>query len=377
MSRGDVFFSIFLALFVFWIFRIYQHHFGLGVANGIMIICSFLGSYLILSTLVSKLKFPVAVSSLLSLLPLILVPSVRYGMVHWNNSWAVVFAAIFISGLSLVLLNNWKMFIAPILSVIAAFFMPFSFPENQMHYKDLVILSEKPSGDQLDITEWKDGYWIYVNQELNETTVDRHLYTEAMVHPAMSLTDVKSVLILGNETGSLLEELSKYDHIEKVDFVPSNGMIFQILETNNFASKSRLVIEKIDDIPAEFIKSPFKKYDLILMDLPFEQGEMPKLRARALTKLNDSGLLVIQKRYGMKIPRTRVEISTDFSQVSYETHIPTVGFFGWTIYSNDVDLRLDKKIKKLKPLVPTKWWNEEAMNMMLGGSQYKSQRPSR
>ena len=70
---------------------------------------------------------------------------------------------------------------------------------------------------------------LYLDKQLQFSSVDEQIYHEALVHPIMSkVIDPKRVLILGGGDGLALREVLKYETVLHVDLVDLDGSMIDM-----------------------------------------------------------------------------------------------------------------------------------------------------
>lgn len=96
---------------------------------------------------------------------------------------------------------------------------------------DEISLKEIQAGEHTSLFEEKSNYQninlvqvndvrLYLDKQLQFSSVDEQIYHEALVHPIMAkVIDPKRVLILGGGDGLALREVLKYETVLHVDLV--------------------------------------------------------------------------------------------------------------------------------------------------------------
>lgn len=116
---------------------------------------------------------------------------------------------------------------------------------EQSFYKDKVIFSKTTPYQHLTLTQHRkdnDAFWLYINGHLQFSSIDEHIYHEALVHPAMTAGkyfsgNLQNVLILGGGDGLALREILKYPQVEKVTLVDLDPHIVELCRDNSLISK--------------------------------------------------------------------------------------------------------------------------------------------
>ncbi|WP_052307742.1 spermine/spermidine synthase domain-containing protein [Bacillus timonensis] len=214
-------------------------------------------------------------------------------------------------------------------------------------YQDIVIL-EVP-----DIR-------MYLDEQLQFSSVDEKFYHEALVHPAMfSLSNCSNVLILGGGDGFALREVLKYPEVKHVDLVELDPMVIKlaksspIVKLNKGSLKDKRVhIHEMD--AQDFFSNDTPLYQLIIVDFPDPQNDdISKLYtkeffSRISQYLDKDGILVCQSHSPEDAPRVYWSIgltlqSTGLTTCSYQTYVPSFGMWGYHLASKNKDAAFLRK----------------------------------
>jgi spermidine synthase len=131
--------------------------------------------------------------------------------------------------------------------------------------------------DMIHRPEW--GMACYMDNAIQSCEVDEALYHEALVHPAMSST-TKRVLIVGGGEGATAREVLKWQNVEHVDMYEWDQDVIQLFQQKypqwaKGAWKDPRLHMHVEDI-FQVIQSPPKEpYDAIIVDL-FDPSEENK-----------------------------------------------------------------------------------------------------
>ena len=105
--------------------------------------------------------------------------------------------------------------------------------ENRL-YRDKIILSEQTQYQKIVVTKHKDDLRLFINGNIQFSSMDEYRYHEALVHIPMSLSEKRSnILILGGGDGLAARELLKYSDVDKITLVDLDEEIIKICSTNN------------------------------------------------------------------------------------------------------------------------------------------------
>ncbi len=194
---------------------------------------------------------------------------------------------------------------------------------------------------------------LYLDKQLQFSSVDEQIYHEALVHPIMSkVIDPKRVLILGGGDGLALREVLKYETVLHVDLVDLDGSMIdmarnvpELVSLNKNAFFDNRVNTHVCDAK-EFLNSPSSLYDVIIIDFPDPATELlstlytSELFARIATFLTEDGAFVCQSNSPADAPLVYWSIGNTIEHAgltvkSYHTIVPSFGTdWGFHIAAN-------------------------------------------
>ncbi|PDZ18916.1 polyamine aminopropyltransferase [Bacillus anthracis] len=194
---------------------------------------------------------------------------------------------------------------------------------------------------------------LYLDKQLQFSSVDEQIYHEALVHPIMSkVIDPKRVLILGGGDGLALREVLKYETVLHVDLVDLDGSMIdmarnvpELVSLNKSAFFDNRVNAHVCDAK-EFLNSPSSLYDVIIIDFPDPATELlstlytSELFARIATFLTEDGAFVCQSNSPADAPLVYWSIGNTIEHAgltvkSYHTIVPSFGTdWGFHIAAN-------------------------------------------
>ncbi|HDR4513211.1 TPA: polyamine aminopropyltransferase [Bacillus cereus] len=198
---------------------------------------------------------------------------------------------------------------------------------------------------------------LYLDKQLQFSSVDEQIYHEALVHPIMSkVIDPKRVLILGGGDGLALREVLKYETVLHVDLVDLDGSMIdmarnvpELVSLNKSAFFDNRVNTHVCDAK-EFLSSPSSLYDVIIIDFPDPATELlstlytSELFARIATFLTEDGAFVCQSNSPADAPLVYWSIGNTIEHAgltvkSYHTIVPSFGTdWGFHIAANSADV---------------------------------------
>jgi spermidine synthase len=147
-------------------------------------------------------------------------------------------------------------------------------------YDDEVIYARQTQYQRIVVTRWREDFRLFLDGNLQFSSVDEHRYHESLIHPAMGLAaNRKDVLILGGGDGLGVREALRHPDVESVTLVDLDpemtklGRTFPMLKTQNRAAldNPRLRIVNVD--AHHFLETTADRYGVIIADLPDPNGD--------------------------------------------------------------------------------------------------------
>ncbi|MUG93917.1 polyamine aminopropyltransferase [Scytonema sp. UIC 10036] len=264
---------------------------------------------------------------------------------------------VFAIGRSFPQLRRWA-YLGLMVGVLLCTLAPISVPisnnlENNL-YKAPVIKRIQTPYQRIVLTRQGQDVRLFLNGDLQFSTLDEYRYHEALVHPAMSATpNRKRVLVLGAGDGMAVREVLKWREVEKVVLIELDPAVVklasrhpQLVKVNNKA----LTDPRVEVINADaFTTAPALKdsFDVIIADFPDPDQEiLAKLYSdgfyrRLMGRLADSGVLVTQASSPFFAPKVLSCIAETLAQTGLAVHpyvvdVPSFGPWGFVMASRAV-----------------------------------------
>lgn len=225
---------------------------------------------------------------------------------------------------------------------------------DEMLYEDRVVHSEQSKYQRIVLTKSKNDLRLYLDGNLQFSSVDEYRYHEALVMVPMAVREkpIKSVLLLGAGDGLALRELFKYAEIEKIVLVDLDEKLVHLAIKNPYISKlnnNSLENDNVNVIIADafsFLSTNTMSFDLIISDLPDPNNNvLARLYSKQFYKLirknlASTGIFVTQatspyfaKEAFWSIVKT-VEASGFKLHYPYHASIPSFGDWGFVLASD-------------------------------------------
>lgn len=213
--------------------------------------------------------------------PLLLVP--HLGLLRTSLVFGLINIGVAAVGLRVLskavvkprLLRSFAVVSALILTAGLVFAGSFtSFTENRLYQDDILFVRQTPY-QRIVVTRWRDDIRLFIDGNLQFSSVDEHRYHEALVHPAMAACpSARTVLILGGGDGMAAREVLKYKSVERIDLVDLDPEILRMFTerpflaelSNNALSDPRVHLHAED--AGKFLQRSGELWDVVICDLP-------------------------------------------------------------------------------------------------------------
>ena len=218
-------------------------------------------------------------------------------------------------------------------------------------YRDKIILSKQTKYQKIVVTKHKDDLRLFLDGNIQFSSVDEYRYHEALVHIPFLYTNFhERVLILGGGDGLAAREVLKYDDVKEIVLVDLDKEMTDLCSEDNFISQlnnNALKSDKLTIINEDaylYVNENEEPFDIIIIDLPDPNNEaLNKLYTNVFynyirANLKDTGVMVVQSTspYYAKnsfwcINKT---IKTQFDDViPYHVQVPSFGEWGFNMAS--------------------------------------------
>lgn len=224
--------------------------------------------------------------------------------------------------------------------------------ENNI-FEDRVIFSKQTPYQKLVMTKNKEDIRLFIDGNVQFSSIDEYRYHELLIHIPMSLAIHKqNILVLGGGDGLAAREILKYDDVQSVTVVDldkemtdlaKENKYFTKLNQNSFQNKK---VKIYNEDAFKFLENARNFYDVIIVDLPDPNNsslarlystEFYKILKKKLAK---NGIMVTQATSPFFSPEAFWCIQkslkkADFKNIyPYHTYVPSFGDWGFVMASN-------------------------------------------
>lgn len=249
---------------------------------------------------------------------------------------------------------------------------------TEQMYDDRVVYAKETPYQQVVLTKSKEDIRLYLNGNLQFSSIDEYRYHESLVHIPMLNCECRDILLLGGGDGLAIRELLKYNGIHSMTLVDLDPAVTMLAKSNSYISAlnneafedDRLTVVNKDAFV--YLSSTDRHFDLIIIDLPDPNNtSLSRLYSREFyllvkNRLSEDGRFVTQATSPFYAPKAFWSIketitSSGYSDlVPYHTNIPSFGEWGFILASKS---RIDLDTTKLPS--STKYVDAYAIERML------------
>jgi len=224
------------------------------------------------------------------------------------------------------------------------------FLEEQL-YNDEVVHAQSTPYQRIVVTRSHRGFSLFLNGNLQFSSVDEYRYHEALVMPVMqAAASVKRVLILGGGDGLAAREVLKFKEVESITLVDLDPAMTRLssayaeLGALNGHSLEHPALEVVNDDAFRFLDETDQTFDVAIVDFPdpnnFSLGKLYTLKFYSLLKrrLAAGGAVVIQSTSPLFARKSfwcidETVRAAGFATRPYHAWVPSFGEWGYVLAS--------------------------------------------
>lgn len=221
-------------------------------------------------------------------------------------------------------------------------------------YQGQVIYAKSTPYQRIVLTKEQHDLRLFLNANLQFSSVDEYRYHEALVHPALaSIGQPKRVLIIGGGDGLALREVLKYPSIESVTLVDLDPAMTRLFASNslltelnqNALSSPKLAVINQDAflwLKERHQQTEHPVFDALIIDVPDPSNySIGKLYSLSFFKLlpgimHRDSVLVVQSTSPLVARKTfwcvaNTLAAAGFTATPYHAYVPSFGEWGFVI----------------------------------------------
>jgi len=230
------------------------------------------------------------------------------------------------------------------------------FSEEQLYVDEVVHTSSSPY-QRIVVTRGKRGFSLFLNGNLQFSSVDEYRYHESLVHPAMVRAgSVARVLILGGGDGLAAREVLRYPEVQSVTLVDLDPAItglatgYQELAALNHHALTHPKMRVINTDAMKFLDEGDAQFDVVIVDFPdpnnFSLGKLYTTSFYRLLKrrLAKDGVAVVQSTSPLFARRSFWCVNTTLKAAGFWTEpyhalVPSFGEWGYVMVAHEAPPR--------------------------------------
>lgn len=237
-------------------------------------------------------------------------------------------------------------------------------------YSDQIVHAESSKAQRIVVTRWREDLRLYLNGNLQFSSLDEYRYHESMVHPALATMPwARRALVLGGGDGMALREILKYPNIEQVTLVdldPAITKLFSEAPALRQLNGDALNSPKVKVVNADafiWLENSRDSFDFVAIDFPDPSNHsLGKLYTTAFysllkRRLSARGVAVVQSTSPLYARKSFWCVVTTLEEAGFETTpyhalVPSFGEWGFIIASQEPYVPPQKYPFELRFLVP-------------------------
>jgi len=273
--------------------------------------------------------------------------------------------------------SRWGLITGIALCAFAPVALPLSDRLENNLYDAPIMTRIQSSYQRIALTRQGQDVRLFLDGDLQLSTLDEYRYHEALVHPAMSASATRlRVLLLGAGDGMALREVLKWPQVERVLLIDLDPAVVNLARHHPLLVKANA--QAFADPRVEvrfrdaFLAVPELKetFDVIVADFPDpDRDAIAKLYAqgfygRLLPRLAPGGIFVTQASSPFFAPKVLACIAATLADVGLSTHpyvvdVPSFGPWGFVLAA-----RSPLKPNTLQLPVPTRFLTQPLLQTL-------------
>ena len=291
------------------------------------------------------------------LFTLVLLPSL--GLVRTGLSFGLINALVALYGTWLFAsnLSHHRALRCKALAVIALLTTAFilserltSFTETFL-FADDIVFARQTRFQRIVLTAGRGGHHLFLDGNLQFSSLDEYRYHEALVHPAFAqATGREAILVLGGGDGLAVREILRYPEVRQVTLVDIDpGMTELALHNPVFVALNRDSLHDprvsvVNDDAMAWLREGSSLHDIVIIDFPdpnnYTLGKLytTSFYRLVLKRLAPGGVVVVQSTSPL-MARTSFWCivatleAVDLETLPYHALVPSFGEWGYVLAS--------------------------------------------
>jgi spermidine synthase len=252
-------------------------------------------------------------------------------------------------------------------------------------YQDAIVYAKSTRYQRIVLTRWRNDIRLYLNGNIQFSSVDEARYHEALVIPAMEATARPGdILILGGGDGMTAREVLKYDSVRRIVLVDIDPVMTDIgrqrpeLRALNRDALHSPKVQIVNRDAMRYVEHSTASFDVIIVDLPDpSSGALAKLYSKSFyalcaRRLRSGGVITTQATSPFFAPEAfwcivktlesavnPVNALDGLTAVPFHVNVPSFGEWGFVMAARHT---IDPQ--RLTVSVPTRFLNQARLQAM-------------
>jgi spermidine synthase len=217
-------------------------------------------------------------------------------------------------------------------------------------YASTIVYAEQSAYQRIVLTAGGGGYQLFLNGNLQFSSVDEYRYHEALVHPAFAAARQRAhVLVLGGGDGLAVREVLKHPEVQSVTLVdldPAMTRLARQSELLRALNQNALSDPRVKVIAADALvwldRKVKQTYDVLIVDFPdpnnFSLGKLyttwfygllqKAMHAHSIASVQSTSPLLARQSYWCVVETMK---ATGLHVQPYHALVPSFGEWGYVL----------------------------------------------
>ncbi len=245
----------------------------------------------------------------------------------------------------------------PLMALLGLWVAPLGDRVESWLYDDPVIFRQQSRYQRLVLTRRRRDVRLYLDGQLQFSSLDEYRYHEGLVHPAMARHGRPGrVLLLGAGDGLALREILRWPSVQTVDLIELDPAVLSLARRHPLVQRlhqgslddPRLTVHHGDAF--QLLEQLEGSFDVVIADFP--DPSTPALArlysvgfyGRLQRHVNKGGVFVTQASTPFFTPDVLASIEASLQQLSWSTRgysvtVPSFGPWGFVMAQRDNDVK--------------------------------------
>lgn len=220
--------------------------------------------------------------------------------------------------------------------------------EEQL-YADEVVHAQQTPYQRIVVTRSKRGFSLFLNGNLQFSSVDEYRYHEALVHPAFqAAASRRRVLVLGGGDGLAVREILRWPDVESVTLIDLDPAMTRLaVSSSDLVALNQHSLEEprvhvVNEDAMQWLEQHPGRFDVVVVDFPdpnnFSLGKLYTTRFYSMLRAHlDEGAVAVVQSTSPLFARQSYWCIDDtmraagFATRPYHVWVPSFGEWGYVL----------------------------------------------